>query len=177
MIKISLLTAMTVFLLTGIPAMAATFTDETVDACIKYGEEYGIDSDILLAVIQTESGGEPSTDSGVHKGLMQINHTLVRDRMERIGAVDLMEVYDNVHTGTDIIAEMNAKYKDMHKALMCYNMGECGAIQYFKAGIGTSNYSRLVLYRAAVLKAEKAERRKNELQAHERTEGTASQDS
>ena len=53
---------------------AGTYISEDAqEACVKYGEEYGICPELLMAMIERESSGRPDAESGGCKGLMQIS--------------------------------------------------------------------------------------------------------
>ena len=64
---------------------AGTYISEDAqEACVKYGEEYGICPELLMAMIELESSGRPDAESGGCKGLMQISDRWHKDRMERL---------------------------------------------------------------------------------------------
>ena len=86
---------------------------------------YGLDPDIVRAVIEVESGGDPEAvgDGGESIGLMQIQPKWHGERMARLGVTDLFDPYENVLTGCDILAEKLAEYGNLHDALSAYNAG------------------------------------------------------
>lgn len=86
---------------------------------------YGLDPEIVKALIEIESGGDPYAvgDSGESIGLMQIQPKWHGERMARLGVTDLMDPYQNVLTGCDILAEKLAEYGNLHDALSAYNAG------------------------------------------------------
>lgn len=50
-----------------------TWISETAqEACIKYGNQYGICPELLMAIVERESSGVPDAENGGCKGLMQI---------------------------------------------------------------------------------------------------------
>lgn len=59
-------------------------SEEAQESCVKYGEEYGICPELLMAMIEKESSGRPDVESGGCKGLMQISDRWHKDRMERL---------------------------------------------------------------------------------------------
>ena len=54
---------------------------------------------------------------------MQIQPKWHGERMARLGVTDLMDPYQNVLTGCDILAEKLAEYGNLHDALSAYNAG------------------------------------------------------
>lgn len=81
-------------------------SDEAQESCVKYGEEYGICPEMLMAMIEKESSGRPDVESGGCKGLMQISDRWHKDRMERLGVTDIYSVDGNVHVGADYLSEL-----------------------------------------------------------------------
>lgn len=86
---------------------------------------YGLDPEVVKALIEVESGGDPHAvgDSGESLGLMQIQPRWHGERMARLGVTDLFDPYENVLTGCDILAEKLAEYGNLHDALSAYNAG------------------------------------------------------
>lgn len=123
-------------------------TEELQDIIIDAAESCGVDTVLVLAVIEKESGYNPdaSGDNGKSQGLMQIWRSAHKKRMKKLGAVNLYDPRDNVLVGIDILAEKLEKYEDAEKALIAYNAGDAGAKKhYFSKGIYSSSYSRAVL--------------------------------
>lgn len=116
---------------------------------IRLCEQYQIPPELVLAVIEKESGCDAAAtgDSGNSQGLMQIQPRWHKERMTRLACTDLYDPRQNVTVGVDILAELLDKY-DTEKALVIYNCGETGG-----AGISSSEYSRSVVARAAELEA------------------------
>ena len=86
---------------------------------------YGIDPALVLAVIEKESGynGAAIGDGGDSIGIMQIQPKWHAERMDRLGASDLFNPYENVSVGIDILAEYLAAGQGEEWALMAYNGG------------------------------------------------------
>lgn len=98
-----------------------TYISETAyEACVEYGEEYGICPEPLMAIIERESAGKPNVENGSCKGLMQISVKWHSDRMERLGVKDIFDERSNILVGTDYLAELIDKYRDVATALMAY---------------------------------------------------------
>lgn len=117
--------------------------------------EYGICPEVVLALIEAESGGDPNavSDHGAI-GLMQVVHRFHWDRMERLGVTDLYDPYSNILVGVDYLTEMFDKYHELPIALMCYNEGEYdGAPERAMAG-NISDYAKGIMKRASELQEE-----------------------
>lgn len=119
---------------------------EAQEACVKYGEEYGICPELLMAMIERESSGRPDAESGGCKGLMQISDRWHKDRMERLKVTDIYDVDGNIHVGADYLAELFEKYEDVGIVLMVYH-GEKNAATKTEL----SDYADLILTRSAEL--------------------------
>ena len=102
---------------------AGTYISEDAqEACVKYGEEYGICPEMLMAMIEKESSGRPDVESGGCKGLMQISDRWHKDRMERLGVKDIYSIDGNIHVGADYLSELFEKYCDVGIVLMVYQL-------------------------------------------------------
>lgn len=123
-------------------------TEDLQDIIIDVSEEHGVAPELIIAVIEKESGynSDASGDNGRSQGLMQIWRSFHEKRMEKLGAVNLYDPRDNVIVGIDILAEKLDKYEDIEKALIAYNAGDAGAKKhYFSKGVYSNGYSRAVL--------------------------------
>lgn len=124
----------------------------TYTRCVDYGiaDHY----ELVLAMMWQESNFTPDTISKTDDyGIMQINacnHEWLRDLL---GTTDFLDACQNINAGTYIISKMLIKYKDEHKALMAYNMGENGASLNWEAGNYTSDYSRSVVAKREAIEA------------------------
>lgn len=119
---------------------------EAQEACVKYGDEYGICPELLMAIIERESSGRPDVENGGCKGLMQISDRWHKDRMERLDVMDIYDVDGNIHVGADYLAELFGKYEDVGIVLMVYH-GEKDAANKEKL----SSYADWILTRSAEL--------------------------
>lgn len=116
-------------------------SEEIQEACVKYGDEYGIFPELLMAIIERESSGNLEAQNGDCKGLMQINENYHADRMKRLGVMDIYSVDGNIHLGADYLAELFSENDDLYLVLMCYNMGPGKAQKLYEQEI----YSRYAL--------------------------------
>lgn len=117
--------------------------------------EKGIEPELVLAVIGVESNyrADAIGDNGQSFGLMQVQERWHKARMDKLGCDNLLNPYENVLVGIDILSEKLEKYGDVEKALCAYNAGDAGAYKlYFSKGIYFSEYSRKVMAKAEELK-------------------------
>ena len=115
-------------------------------------EEYHIQPELVLAVIEQESQYKPEAigDSGNSLGLMQIQPRWHSERMQQLGCDDLLDPYQNVTVGVDILAEKLAKGSTTW-ALMAYNGGNQYADAMQGRGV-VSEYAEAVIMLAEELK-------------------------
>lgn len=98
---------------------------EINDHIDKMAKRYGLDSRIIKALIEEESGwGESAEgDNGQSVGLMQIQERWHKDRMKRLGVTNLYDSEQNITVGCDILSELLNKYGNYKDALSVYNSG------------------------------------------------------
>lgn len=108
---------------------------EVQQACIKYGEEYSICPELLMAMCEKESSGRANAVNGPCKGLLQINENVHKGRMERLGVTDLYDIESNVNVAADYLLELFEQNEDIYLVLMIYNMGNEKAEQLYEQGI------------------------------------------
>lgn len=160
---VKLAVGMLVFILAGgnflsvseAPEAAAISEEETwipreyQDYCEEIGEKYSIAPELLIAMIEKESSGQPQVYNGDCRGLMQINEPYHKSRMERLGVADIYEPYGNILLGADYLLELFVEYQDPGIVLMVYN-GSSDAVERGERGDYTE-YAQSILRRAAIL--------------------------
>ena len=84
-------------------------------------KKYGVDADLIRAIIKTESNFNPNVVSSAGaKGLMQ----LMPENCKEYGVVDPFDIEENIDAGTRHIKEYIDKYDgDVQMGLMAYNGG------------------------------------------------------
>lgn len=106
---------------------------------IKESEQYGINPVFIFGIIERETGYRANAvgDSGKSEGLMQIQRKWHSGRMEELGCTDLLDPYQNVTVGVNILAEQLDRYDgDMAKALTAYNQGHYkGTVTKYAKGV------------------------------------------
>lgn len=88
-------------------------------------EEKSIAPEIIFAMIWRESRYDADAigDNGRAFGLLQIHPRWHQDRMDRLGATDLLDPIQNVTVAVDLLDELNRKYNNLTKAIVAYNRG------------------------------------------------------
>lgn len=122
----------------------------------KICEQYNITDyyALVMALMWVESRYDASVISATNDyGLMQINKCNHKYLREKLGVSDFLDARDNIKAGVYMLSGYLLKYKDVHKALMAYNMGVSGASNAWKKGIYSSKYSRRVVTVWETLKA------------------------
>lgn len=85
----------------------------------RYSREFGVDPDLVSAVLYIESRGDPNIISARGAlGLMQITPSTARS----LGIKDILDPEENIRAGVKYIAQLIRKY-DEHSALQAYNAG------------------------------------------------------
>lgn len=109
-------------------------------------EEKCIDPAIIIAMIDKESKFDIDIigDKGKSYGLMQIQPRWHKERMEELGVTDLLDPYQNVTVGIDILAELLESGESLEWALMAYNGGHSYANRLAAEG-RLSTYAEYVL--------------------------------
>lgn len=118
--------------------------DEIID---RYAGQFGLDSSLVKAVMQVESGGRPGSVSPKGAlGLMQ----LMPDTAASLGVDDPLDPGENIRGGSQYLRSMLDRYGDLPQALAAYNAGpgavdEHGGVPPYQE---TQDYVRRVLARA-----------------------------
>ena len=105
--------------------VAADVSNLTVDERIEnavqvYSNKYGVDSNLVKAIIKTESNFDPNVSSAGAMGLMQLMPENCRD----LGVEDPFNIEQNIEGGVKHIKEYIDRYNgDVEMALMAYNGG------------------------------------------------------
>ena len=106
----------------------------------------GLDFDIVIALIWRESDFiSGAVSPGGDFGLMQINIVNHKWLSDELGVTDFLDAMQNCNAGTYMLADLLAKYGDISRALMAYNMGEGNAAKLWARGIFVTDYVREIL--------------------------------
>ena len=132
---------------TTIPVPDDGIPEDVKAICEKYGNEYDIAPELLEAICWNESRFTAKAENGSCKGIMQINITAHKSRMEKLGVTDIWDIDSNIHVGADYLAELFNSYEDVGAVLGSYH-GEKNAVDRAKKG-NLSSYSKRILKKAA----------------------------
>lgn len=125
-------------------------SESTIDYCYQYGDEYDFRPELLIAIIEAESSGNPNAKNGNCLGLMQVSEKWHTDRMERLGVSDLYDEGGNILVATDYLYELFMKYGDVGMMLMKYN-GDSTAKDYWNGNGDLSTYAKKIINRTEEL--------------------------
>lgn len=121
-----------------------------IDACEKYGEEYGICPELLMAIAEAESRGTIDAENGNCKGIMQVSAKWHKDRMKRLGVTDIFDVDSNIHVATDYLSDLFEEYEDIGTVMLMYN-GDSRVDAYQAGTADMSAYAGKILERSEEL--------------------------
>ncbi len=109
-------------------------------------EEIGVDPAIVIAIIEKESNYDISAvgDHGRSLGLMQIQYRWHTARMDSLGCDDLLDPYQNVTVGIDILADLFEENESVEWVLMAYNGGHVYANRLAEEGSVSEYASRVI---------------------------------
>lgn len=129
---------------------ADTFiSPECVAYCEEIGRQYAICPELLEAIMESESSGNPRAQNGNCKGLMQINVTYHQKRMNKLGVSDIYDSRSNILLAADYLSELFLEYGDMGTVLMLYN-GSRNALKRGEQGDYTE-YAQKIMKRSEQL--------------------------
>ena len=131
--------------------------EELQDYIFDICEEYGVDPELIVSMIFHESNFDSDAigenDSGYSYGLMQIMPRWNYERMERLGCLDLLNPYQNVLVGVDLVAEYVQKGYGIEWALMAYNGGASYANRKAAEGVVSGYVTRIMDYANGLCRA------------------------
>lgn len=103
--------------------------------CFEIGEEYHIAPELLIAIIERESGGDANAVNPVTgcMGAMQLHPAYADYYLEKAGCSDPFNPEHNIRAGCEILIEKFEQYTDLPLVLMKYH-GESKATSRFRSG-------------------------------------------
>lgn len=109
-------------------------------------DKYSVDMSLVLAIIGQESNYNAGAlgDGGNSLGLMQIQPRWHQARMDKLGATDLLDPYQNTLVGVDLLAELMGENKGAEWAVTAYNAG-AEIADYNKAIGARTEYAESVM--------------------------------
>ena len=136
--------------------------EELWEIAISVGQQYQIDSAVLVALVDAESSRNIYAVNGNHYGLTQISSRWHQDRCKRLGITDLYDPYSNLMLCADYLSELldiseqKGYGRSLEYALMRYNMATASADSCYESGQITA-YAAGILEQAESYQEEKAE--------------------
>ena len=121
-------------------------SEELQEHIIEQCENRGVDPALVMGMIRAESSfnADALGDGGNSHGLMQVQPRWHQNRMDEYGCDDLMDPFQNVTVGIDIIADWLDVGRGVEYALMGYNGGNPYAKEMWSSG-QVSEYAQKVL--------------------------------
>lgn len=110
-------------------------------------ERYGIEYELVLAIIQVESGFNPNAYNVETDciGLMQVKSSNLPELIEELDVNYLYDPFDNILGGVYLLRKAFSYDCNTEHALMIYNNGLTGARKLWADGIHLTEYTRKVL--------------------------------
>jgi soluble lytic murein transglycosylase-like protein len=100
---------------------------EIMDAVDEASKKYGVEKELILAIIKQESNFDPKAVSYVGAcGLMQ----LMPETAKELGVSDPFDIRQNIMGGTKYIKQLLDQFKDIKLALAAYNAGTGNVMKY-----------------------------------------------
>lgn len=121
-------------------------SEDLQDHIFSLCDTYGIDPAIVVAIIEKESNYNHNCvgDNGNSLGLMQIQPRWSYDRMNYLGCSNLLDPYQNVNVGIDLLADLYSTGNSTEWVLMAYNGGTSYANRKISQG-SVSDYAYTVI--------------------------------
>ena len=122
------------------------YPDKYSDYVEKYSEEYGVDRNLVYAVIKQESNfREKAKSNRGAKGLMQIMNDTAIEIADELGysGVNLYNAETNIDIGTKYLADLIEKYENPKIAIAAYNAGFGNVDKWIAQGVIKEDGSNL----------------------------------
>lgn len=106
---------------------ATQIKGEYVDWAFQYGNAEGVSPQLIVAIIERESNGNPDAlGSCGEQGLMQLTPKWFKAEMQELGVTNLFDPESNIKVGAHALAELFEKHEEVYETLMYYNAGYAG---------------------------------------------------
>lgn len=121
-------------------AIKIMYKKEYSEYVTQYSEEYGVDEDLIYAIIKAESNFDPEAVSRSNaQGLMQLMYSTAQEIANK-NKIELTEenIFNpgiNINLGTIYISNLLEKYDCIEVALAAYNAGSGTVDKWIKNGV------------------------------------------
>ncbi len=137
---IILILMFTAFKITNRVAIKILYKKDYSEYVSKYAQEYGVEENLIYALIKAESNFDPDAVSHQNaQGLMQLMTTTAEEIANKNGIEltdeNILEPDININLGTIYIADLLEKYECTEIALAAYNAGSGNVDKWIKNGI------------------------------------------
>ena len=110
-------------------------SDELQRFTYETAAEYGVNYDLMLAIMQTESQFKNVvSDNGEDIGLCQINTVNAEWLYQEHGIYNLMDERQNIEACAVILSKLQGQFDDENHVVMAYNLGASKAEKYISSG-------------------------------------------
>ncbi len=121
-------------------------SDEQQDYVRSVCRKYNVSFELVLGLMKVESGYRINARSKTNDyGIMQINKCNHSYLKKKLGVSNFLDFKQNTKAGIYWLSRYTAKHSDIHKVLMCYNLGEGAAAKKWKKGTMQNAYSLKVV--------------------------------
>lgn len=126
--------------------MKQLYKKEYSEYVTKYSQEYGVEEELVYAIIKAESNFDPNAVSHQNaQGLMQLMYATAEEVAQKNGIQlteeNILDPEININIGTKYISELLKKYECMEVALAAYNAGSGNVDKWIKEGVIQSDGS------------------------------------
>ena len=110
-------------------------SDELQQYTYETAEKYGVNYDLMLAIMQTESQfNNVISDNGEDIGLCQINVINAEWLYTDYGIYNLMDEKQNIKACAIILSKLQGQFESESHVVMAYNLGASKAEKYISSG-------------------------------------------
>lgn len=110
-------------------------SDELQEYTYETAEKYGVNYDLMLAIMQTESQfNNVVSDNGEDIGLCQINAINAEWLYQEHGIYNLLDEKQNIEACAIILNKLQGQFDDESHVVMAYNLGAGKAQKYIRSG-------------------------------------------
>ena len=117
----------------------AIYKKEYSEYVTKYASQYGVEENLIYALIKAESNFDPNAVSHQNaKGLMQLMQSTAQDLAKKskieLNNENILDPDVNIQLGTQYIASLLNKYDCVEVALAAYNAGSGNVDKWISSG-------------------------------------------